>query len=280
MAKDERPDFVSERMTGEREPQRAPGPAPGKVTRTSKLSHRREAAVQRKVAAPATEAATPRARSRWELTMDPWMDAAHRGLTALAERGQDPVQARGSMEVEEPASAHRVAAAGVSGSGSSLPHLDTIQEAFGGTHDVSQVRAHVGGEAAAASEQLRAEAYATGDHIAFGNHPDLHTAAHEAAHVVQQRAGVQLQGGLGVPGDAYERQADAVADRVVQGAQRRRSAGFHGRPFSDAGATADAGAGGRAAAQSAQRQLDDRMDSKPRQGASLRSTAQPRCSAR
>src|SRR5678810_542863 len=47
---------------------------------------------------------------------------------------------------------------------------------------------------------------------------DLHTAAHEAAHVVQQRGTVQLKGGIGETGDAYERHADAVADRVVQGA--------------------------------------------------------------
>jgi len=36
---------------------------------------------------------------------------------------------------------------------------------------------------------------------------------------VQQRGGVQLSGGLGQGGDAYERQADAVADRVVNGKQ-------------------------------------------------------------
>jgi hypothetical protein len=47
--------------------------------------------------------------------------------------------------------------------------------------------------------------------------PDLHTAAHEAAHVVQQQAGVQLKGGVGAVGDSYELHADAVADAVVQG---------------------------------------------------------------
>lgn len=52
---------------------------------------------------------------------------------------------------------------------------------------------------------------------AFRGEPDLHTAAHEAAHVVQQRAGVQLKGGLGPESGEYERHADAVADRVVSG---------------------------------------------------------------
>ena len=64
---------------------------------------------------------------------------------------------------------------------------------------------------------MGAEAFATGSSIAFGTTPSLHTAAHEAAHVVQQRAGVSLQGGVGQSGDAYERHADEVADLVVQG---------------------------------------------------------------
>jgi hypothetical protein len=53
--------------------------------------------------------------------------------------------------------------------------------------------------------------------VAFAGAPNLHTAAHEAAHVIQQRAGVQLKGGVGEVGDPYERHADAVADAVVQG---------------------------------------------------------------
>jgi Domain of unknown function (DUF4157) len=62
-----------------------------------------------------------------------------------------------------------------------------------------------------------ARAYATGDQVAFAAQPDLHTAAHEAAHVMQQRGGVQLKGGLGLEGDEHEAHADAVADRVVRG---------------------------------------------------------------
>ena len=112
---------------------------------------------------------------------------------------------------------HDAAAAGVSGSGGALPHLAQIQTAFGPEHDVSGVRAHVGGPAATASEQIGARAYATGSNVAFRESPDLHTAAHEAAHVVQQRGGVQLKGGVGAEGDPHERHADAVADRVVRG---------------------------------------------------------------
>jgi hypothetical protein len=109
-----------------------------------------------------------------------------------------------------------VAAEGVASAGSSLPFLDTIQAAFG-EHDLGAVRAHTDDDAADASEAMGATAYATGDHVAFAETPDLHTTAHEAAHVVQQRGGVQLKGGVGAAGDIYEHEADAVADRVVAG---------------------------------------------------------------
>jgi len=76
----------------------------------------------------------------------------------------------------------------------------------------------MGPEADEASSELGAKAYASGDRVAFaGGAPDLHTAAHEAAHVVQQQQGVHLAGGVGKDGDDHERHADAVADRVVRG---------------------------------------------------------------
>lgn len=105
---------------------------------------------------------------------------------------------------------------GVRGGGAPLPHLDQIQRSFG-QHDVSGVQAHTGPEASQAAQGMGAQAFATGNNVAFAGQPDLHTAAHEAAHVVQQRQGVQLKGGVGASGDAYEQQADQVADRVVAG---------------------------------------------------------------
>lgn len=95
----------------------------------------------------------------------------------------------------------QAAAWGIADRGSSLPHADTIQRLFG-RHDVSGIEAHVGGPAATASRAIGAEAYATGHHIAFASAPSLHTAAHEAAHVVQQRGGVQLKDGVGERGEA------------------------------------------------------------------------------
>ncbi|MGK0360942.1 MAG: hypothetical protein ACI9U2_003256 [Bradymonadia bacterium] len=123
-------------------------------------------------------------------------------------RGQDPEADTSAVLAS--------AAQGVEGSGGALPYLDTIQKSFG-HHNVGSVQAFVGGQAKAASDAIGAEAYATGNSVAFRGSPTLHTAAHEAAHIVQQRAGVQLSGGVGQVGDKYECHADAVADRVVQG---------------------------------------------------------------
>ena len=111
---------------------------------------------------------------------------------------------------------HAAAAQGISGPAGQLPHLERIQKSFG-KHDVSHVQAHTGSEAKAGSQAMGAEAFATGDHVAFAGAPSLHIAAHEAAHVVQQKGGVQLAGGVGKTGDAYEQHADQVADLVVQG---------------------------------------------------------------
>ena len=112
---------------------------------------------------------------------------------------------------------HRVAQNGIAGNAGPLPYLDQLQQSFGPRHDLSQVKAHVGSQAAAAARKLEAKAYTFGDSVAFGAAPSLRTAAHEATHVVQQRYGVQLERGVGQAGDAYERNADAVADRVVLG---------------------------------------------------------------
>ncbi|MEO8551655.1 MAG: DUF4157 domain-containing protein, partial [Kofleriaceae bacterium] len=114
------------------------------------------------------------------------------------------------------ANIQRAAQRGVATGGGQLPHLAQIQRAFG-RHDVSAVSAHVGGAAAEASLAIGARAYAVGNKVAFATAPDLRLAAHEAAHVVQQRRGVQVSGGVGRAGDSYEQHADAVADLVVRG---------------------------------------------------------------
>ncbi len=184
--------------------------APGKVSLTARLQRSARAADAPSAAVQRALAAGPRPpQASAEVVDDPF--AAH----LLG----DPVQRAGGAGVAtaDPARVHALAAGGVAGHGGALPHRDAIQRAFGPAHDVGAIEAFVGGAAARAAEAIGAEAYATGHRVAFRGGPDLHTAAHEAAHVVQQRAGVQLRGGVGEAGDAHERHADAVADRVVQG---------------------------------------------------------------
>gem|GEM_PF-5231148 len=114
-------------------------------------------------------------------------------------------------------SVHEAAALGTSGAGAKLPDADKIQQSFG-SYDISNVQAHTDNAVTQGSRAMGADAYATGNHVVLGaGGKDLHTQAHEAAHVVQQQQGVSLSGGVGKAGDAYEQQADAVADRVVQG---------------------------------------------------------------
>ena len=137
------------------------------------------------------------------------------GVTLGAPIHEDPVQTQAAGATDA-STVHSAAASGLQGPSGALPHLDAIQNSFGG-HDVSGVQAHVGGAAAEANRTMGAEAYATGNQIAFKQSPSLHTAAHEAAHVVQQRSGVDLPGGVGQAGDSYEKHADAVADAVVAG---------------------------------------------------------------
>lgn len=109
-----------------------------------------------------------------------------------------------------------VAAHGVEGAGESLPHYEVVQRAFG-EHDLAGVRAHIGGAAAAASRELGAHAYAYGNDIAFAEHPTAELVAHEATHIVQQRAGVALKSLDGGSSDVHEQQANAVERAVATG---------------------------------------------------------------
>ena len=151
---------------------------------------------------------------------------AHRGPGSPGKRtlveqiqlrpGSGAVPSQGDAASRPGDAIHAAASRGVAAPASSLPYRERIQRLFG-RHDISAVQAHVGSDAQAAAADMGARAYATGDHVVLGENPDLHTVAHEVAHTVQQRGGVQLQGGVGAAGDAYERHADEVADRVVQG---------------------------------------------------------------
>lgn len=93
-------------------------------------------------------------------------------------------------------------------------------------HDFSQVRVHTGSTAAESAQAVNALAYTVGRDIVFGaDQYSPHTAsgalllAHELTHVVQQANAAPSASSKSIsdPGDAAEREADAVANQVVSG---------------------------------------------------------------
>ncbi|MGW1681962.1 eCIS core domain-containing protein [Saccharopolyspora sp. NPDC002376] len=103
-------------------------------------------------------------------------------------------------------------------------------------NDFSDVRVHTDGAAHTAAESVQAHAFTSGSHIVFqrGRYDTSSTAgkhmlAHELTHVVQQRsgpvAGTSTADGLKVsdPSDAFERAAEANADRAMAEPVQRRS---------------------------------------------------------
>lgn len=127
-----------------------------------------------------------------------------------AQMKREPLQKRSRRLIRS------VAKSGFKGNPGSYPFRQRIQASFG-SHDISSVKAFSDASAKQANTRLGALAYASREKVAFRGYPDLHTAAHEAAHIIQQRQGVQIENGTGKKGDPYERHADGVADRVVQG---------------------------------------------------------------
>jgi hypothetical protein len=91
-----------------------------------------------------------------------------------------------------------------------------MEQAFGVSF--GDVRAYTDPTAARANRDMGALAYTVGNAVAFTRpDPAPELVAHELAHVVQQRAGAGPTGAVGAPGDAYEREADAVAAEVAGG---------------------------------------------------------------
>lgn len=90
-----------------------------------------------------------------------------------------------ALEQIEAAMAGLKAAEGAQNSkGVASPQQEKMQASFG--KDLSGVKAHAGGGPAQAAKATSAAAFASGNHVAFKGSPNMHTAAHEAAHVVQQ----------------------------------------------------------------------------------------------
>lgn len=108
-----------------------------------------------------------------------------------------PISPAGDLPSED---THQAAEQGIHTPASSLPHATRIQQSFG-RHSISGIQAHLGPHAARSARSIRASAYASGHHVVFAGMADVRTAAHEAAHVIQQRAGIRLAQGIGQAGD-------------------------------------------------------------------------------
>jgi hypothetical protein len=109
------------------------------------------------------------------------------------------------------------------------PTRALLEPHFG--HDFSQVRVHADGKAADSARAVNASAYTVGRDLVFGagqyaprSAEGRQLIAHELTHVIQQGngagSGQRVAGGIRVnePGDAYERQAEAMAASVAHGA--------------------------------------------------------------
>ena len=146
-----------------------------------------------------------------------WVDSSSEPTANVDTKPQVAANAPQNLSAlpSEPSTEHAAARDGIAGPGRPLPFLDTIQRSFG-RHDLSAVEAHVDARAMAGARALGTSAFAAGNHVAFADSPSLHMVAHEAAHVVQQRRGVELNSGVGHTGDEYEQHANQVADLVVK----------------------------------------------------------------
>lgn len=102
------------------------------------------------------------------------------------------------------------------GTSSTFPHHERIQQSFG-RYDISDLAAHRDTHAHGATTLLQNRAFAYGRHVAFGGRTDLFTATHEAVHTLQQRAGVDIDRGVGYDDDHHERDANSIAGQVVRG---------------------------------------------------------------
>ncbi|HEY0602270.1 MAG TPA: DUF4157 domain-containing protein [Herpetosiphonaceae bacterium] len=93
-------------------------------------------------------------------------------------------------------------------------------------HDFGKVRVHTGSQADESAHAVSALAYTVGRDIVFradqyqpASRSGQRLLAHELAHVVQQGFGsgaIQAKLAISHPGDAYEHEADRVADRIMR----------------------------------------------------------------
>jgi hypothetical protein len=161
-------------------------------------------------------------------------------LRLMALDRQADGEAEMNPEVDDAIQAKRSSRQVIDTSGEVPPELETtINRTRGGGHaldslvrrqmesafgaDFSGVRVHTGTEADTLNQTLNARAFTTGNDIFFrqgeyspGSSGGRELLAHELTHVVQQHGGLQHNLKIGQPGDMYEREADKVAQSIIQ----------------------------------------------------------------
>jgi outer membrane protein OmpA-like peptidoglycan-associated protein len=151
----------------------------------------------------------------------------HKARASGGEDRQDRVGNRGTVRLlrsgqpsgRRSPSPRAGAQSGLSGAARELPRRAQMEQAFG--VDLGSVRAHLGGQASAACEELGAEAFTLGRSIAFKSpQPSAHVVAHEVTHVLQGQtsgAGSGSEGAVSAADSPAEREASMVAGRVDGG---------------------------------------------------------------
>jgi hypothetical protein len=133
--------------------------------------------------------------------------------------------------VVEPSVAQRIHAKRGGGRDLDPSVRDELGKSMG--HDFSDVRVHTDGEADSLNRAVHAEAFTTGRDVFFragkydaASNEGRKLLAHELTHVIQQRnAPPAAELTVSDPGDASERQAHQVADRVSSPAPAATAAG-------------------------------------------------------
>jgi hypothetical protein len=203
-----------------REQTRTPGIAPGKVTRTSKLESGGGGAVQRKASSAGADSPPSNVKSSWDFTMDPNMDAAHRGAAVQRKESGPVADAAEALSGRSPGAAAS-ALGNVPTSGGAPVDASIASKVVQATgQDVGDVRVHTGEASASAASAISARAFTMGSniHLAGNESPgDSKLMAHELAHTIQQTRGAKVEAGISQPSDPLEAEADRVSEAAVSG---------------------------------------------------------------
>jgi LysM repeat protein len=163
------------------------------------------------------------ARSHGGSPRAPAEAAPQRRSGAQDRLGNDALQARRAPRAAEGPEAQALDHAERTGRPTQLPFRAQLEASFGA--DLSAVRAWIDADV---EESMGAQAVASGTDVFFAAAPDLETAAHEVAHVLQGQRGA-AGSGTSAPGDRSETAAAEAGARAARGEAVSVQAGADGK---------------------------------------------------